>query len=126
MPPGFSKVRREAIELVAHFPGGGFQGTATRGVLGLKRIYVGNLSYTTDEQGLRAAFAEHGEVQNVALIMDRETGRPRGFAFVEMTNDAEADAAIEALNGATLDGRRLTVNEARPREERGGGPRRRF
>ena len=93
----------------------------------MKRIYVGNLSYDTDEQGLREAFEQHGKVQNVALIMDRETGQPRGFAFVEMANDAEADAAIEALNGATLDGRRLTVNEARPREERGGGgPRRRF
>ncbi len=91
----------------------------------MKRIYVGNLSYTTDQQGLEAAFSVYGEVENVAVVMDRETGRPRGFAFVQMTHDREADAAIEALNGTMLDGRRLTVNEARPREDRGPAPPRR-
>lgn len=87
----------------------------------MKKLYVGNLSYSTTEDGLRAAFEQHGEVSSVALIMDRETGRPRGFGFVEMTNDNEATAAIEAMNGANLDGRDLTVNEAKPREPRSGG-----
>ena len=85
----------------------------------MKKIYVGNMSFSTTQAGLEAAFAEYGRVQNVAIITDRETGRPRGFGFVEMPNDQEADAAINALNGANLDGRTLTVNEARPREDRG-------
>jgi RNA recognition motif-containing protein len=89
------------------------------------KIYVGNMSYSTTEDGLRAAFAEYGEVEEVAVITDRETGRPRGFGFVTMTNDEEANAAIQALNSFELDGRALRVNEARPRGEggarRGGG-----
>lgn len=87
----------------------------------MKKIYVGNMSFNTTQAGLEQAFAVYGNVQNVAIITDRETGRPRGFGFVEMPNDQEADAAINALNGMDLDGRTLTVNEARPREERGGG-----
>ncbi len=87
----------------------------------MKKIYVGNLSYSTSEDALRDLFAEHGEVVSAALVMDRETGRPRGFGFVEMANDNEANAAIEAINGVSVDGRDLTVNEARPRQDRGGG-----
>ena len=91
------------------------------GDLGLKRIYVGNLSFSTTKEGLEAAFGAHGQVSSVAIILDRDTGRSRGFAFVEMPNDGEADEAISAMNGVDLDGRTLTVNEARPREDRPGG-----
>lgn len=84
-------------------------------------IYVGNMSYDTTEDDLRDAFAEFGAVTKVSVIMDRETGRPRGFAFVEMANDDEGKAAIEALNLQKVGGRSITVNEARPREDRGGG-----
>ena len=87
------------------------------------RIYVGNLPFSATEDELRALFAEHGSVQDVRLISDRETGRPRGFGFVEMTEQTEAEAAIEGLNGKEVDGRELRVNEARPREERRGGGR---
>lgn len=85
------------------------------------KIYVGNLSFSTTEDRLRDLFAEHGEVASATLVMDRETGRPRGFGFVEMNDSAQAQAAINALNGQNVDGRDLTVNEARPREDRGGG-----
>jgi len=87
------------------------------------RIYVGNLSYDTTREDLEQAFGEHGQVTDVHVPMDRETGRPRGFAFVEMTDDAAAQAAIDAFNGAELGGRTLTVNKARERTERprGGG-----
>lgn len=85
------------------------------------KLYVGNLSYTTTEDRLREVFSEHGEVASATLVMDRETGRPRGFGFVEFTDDAQGRAAIEAVNGQNVDGRDLTVNEARPRENRGGG-----
>lgn len=84
-------------------------------------IYVGNLSYSSTEDAIRALFEAHGEVASVRLITDRDTGRPRGFGFVEMSNDEEARAAIGALDGQDLDGRNLKVNEARPREDRGGG-----
>ncbi|MFO0858519.1 MAG: RNA-binding protein [Phycisphaerales bacterium] len=85
------------------------------------KLYVGNLSFKTTEDQLRQLFEEHGQVASASLVMDRETGRPRGFGFVEMTNDAEANAAMTALNGKNFDGRDLTVNEARPREGGGGG-----
>lgn len=85
------------------------------------KLYVGNLSFNTSEQRLREIFEAHGEVLSASLVMDRETGRPRGFGFVEMKDDGEARNAIEALNGQNIDGRDLTVNEARPREDRGGG-----
>jgi RNA recognition motif-containing protein len=84
-------------------------------------IYVGNLSYDTTEESLRSAFEDFGQVSSVALIKDKMTGRSRGFGFIEMPSQAEAMAAIEGMNGAELDGRTLTVNEARPREDRPGG-----
>jgi len=83
-------------------------------------IYVGNLNYAATEDGIRAAFQEFGEVTSVKIVEDRETGRSRGFGFVEMANDEEAKKAIEALDGKELDGRALRVNEARPRPDRGG------
>ncbi len=84
-------------------------------------IYVGNLPFNATEDEVRDLFAAHGAVTSVTLIVDRETGRLRGFGFVEMEGDQEAKAAIEALNGSELQGRSLTVNVARPREERRGG-----
>ncbi len=85
------------------------------------RIYVGNLPFTTTEDELRTLFEEHGAVDSAAVITDRDTGRSRGFGFVEMTDDAEARKAIQELAEHDLDGRPLKVNEARPRENRGGG-----
>ena len=85
------------------------------------KLYVGNMSFDTTESDLRDDFAAYGEVQSVNIISDRDTGRPRGFAFVEMTSDSEAQAAIDGLNGHDLQGRNLTVNVAKPRENRGGG-----
>ncbi|MEM9166651.1 MAG: RNA-binding protein, partial [Planctomycetota bacterium] len=85
------------------------------------KLYVGNLSYSMTEDELRDVFAEHGEVVSANLVMDRETGRPRGFGFVEFADAEGAKKAIEALNGTNVGGRDLTVNEARPREPRGGG-----
>ena len=86
-------------------------------------IYVGNLSYDVTENDLTGVFAEYGTVKRVQLPTDRETGRKRGFAFVEMGSDAEEEAAIAALDGAEWLGRNLKVNKAKPREERGGGGR---
>ena len=85
------------------------------------KIYVGNLSFNTTQDALEDTFAQFGEVTEAAIITDRETGRPRGFAFVTMADDAAGNEAIEKLNGQELDGRTLTVNEAKPRENRGGG-----
>ncbi len=85
------------------------------------KLYVGNLSFSMSESELRDLFSQHGEVTSATLVMDRETGRPRGFGFVEFANDDEGRAAIEALNGQNIGGRDLTVNEARPRENRPGG-----
>lgn len=81
-------------------------------------IYAGNLSYDTGSQELREAFAQYGQVDDARVIEDRATGRSRGFGFVEMPNDPEARKAIEELNGTSLQGRNITVNEARPREDR--------
>ena len=81
-------------------------------------IYVGNLSYSMSGQDLEQLFAEHGSVASAKIIQDRESGRSKGFGFVEMPDDGAAQTAIEALNGQTVEGRNLTVNEARPREER--------
>lgn len=89
----------------------------------MKKIYVGNMNFDTTEAALRELFVAHGEVASVSVITDRYTGRPRGFAFVEMNSDTEAAAAIAALNGKNVDGRELKVNEARPRERREGGNR---
>ena len=92
-------------------------------------IYVGNLSYDTTEAGLQQAFEQYGQVESARIIMDRYTNRSRGFGFVEMPDDAEAEAAIAGLNESDLDGRTLTVNKARPRDDggrgRGGGSRHR-
>jgi RNA recognition motif-containing protein len=84
----------------------------------MKNLYVGNLPHSTTESELRGVFEAHGAVEKVSLVTDRETGRSRGFAFVEMTNPAEADKAIAALNGTELGGRTLTINEAKPKTDR--------
>jgi cold-inducible RNA-binding protein len=88
------------------------------------KLFVGNLSSNTTETQLRDEFGAHGIVEEVNLLMDRDTGRPRGFGFITMNTSEEAQSAIGALNGKMVDGRALTVNVARPREERAGGGRR--
>ncbi|MBX3386527.1 MAG: RNA-binding protein [Phycisphaeraceae bacterium] len=87
------------------------------------KLYVGNLSFNTSESDLRELFEQHGDVASASIVMDRETGRSRGFGFVEMPDDGQARAAIEAVHGQNVGGRDLTVNEAKPREDRprGGG-----
>jgi len=85
------------------------------------KLYVGNLSYNTTSSELEQLFGQHGTVQSAEVIQDRDTGRSKGFGFVQMASDDEAKAAIAALNGQQQDGRALTVNEAKPREDRGGG-----
>ncbi|HTC49189.1 MAG TPA: RNA-binding protein [Candidatus Aquilonibacter sp.] len=95
----------------------------------MKNLYVGNLPHSTTEAELRNVFEPHGAVEKVSLVTDRDTGRSRGFAFVEMTNAGEADKAIAALNGTDLGGRPLTINEAKPKTDRprsGGGGGQRF
>ena len=87
----------------------------------MKNIFVGNLNYAASEDELRQMFEQFGTVERVSLIADRDTGRPRGFGFVEMPNDEEGDRAIEELNGVELGGRALNINEARPRQGGGGG-----
>ncbi len=87
-----------------------------------KKLYVGNLSYDVTDSALEQMFAPHGTVQSAQVIMDRDTGRSKGFGFVEMGSDQEAQAAIAALSGKQMGGRSLTVNEARPREPGRGGP----
>jgi RNA recognition motif-containing protein len=84
-------------------------------------IYVGNLSYQATEDDLRQAFEAFGEVSSVSIVKDRDTGRSKGFGFVEMPDDGEAQAALDGLNGTDLGGRPLTVNQARPRQDRRGG-----
>jgi cold-inducible RNA-binding protein len=93
----------------------------------MKNIYVGNLDFGATEDSIRALFEPFGAVERVNLVTDRDTGRPRGFAFVEMTDSGEADRAIAALNGTIVGDRAINVNEARPKTDRGGGggPRRR-
>jgi len=97
------------------------------------KLYVGNLSFNTTEQDLKELFSQHGTVSEAALVMDRETQRPRGFGFVTMSSNEDGQKAISALNGQSVDGRDLTVNEARPMESRGprressgGGSRQRY
>ncbi|HKE27932.1 MAG TPA: RNA-binding protein [Bryobacteraceae bacterium] len=87
----------------------------------MKNIFVGNLSYDSTEEAVRGLFERYGAVNSARIMTDRETGRSRGFAFVEMENEAEADQAIQALNGYKMEGRALNVNEARPKPERGFG-----
>jgi cold-inducible RNA-binding protein len=86
----------------------------------MKNIFVGNLSFKTTEHDIRALFETHGAVDRVNVVTDRDTGQPRGFAFVEMHNDAEGERAIAALNGTDVDGRTLNINEARPKTAGGG------
>ncbi len=88
-----------------------------------KKLYVGNLPYGFTDNDLQTMFSAHGSVHSAQVIMDRDTGRSKGFGFVEMGDGKEADAAIDSLNGQDVNGRKLTVNEARPREERSGGSR---
>jgi RNA recognition motif-containing protein len=87
----------------------------------LKNIFVGNLDFGATEQSIRALFEPYGAIERVNVVTDRDTGQPRGFAFVEMTHANEADRAISALNGTNLGGRALNVNEARPKPDRAGG-----
>ena len=87
----------------------------------MKNIFVGNLDFNTSEDELRQLFEAHGQVDRVSIMTDRETGRSRGFGFVEMVNAEDGDKAIAALNGTQVGGRKLNVNEARPKTERGGG-----
>lgn len=87
----------------------------------MKNIFVGNLSFNTNEDELRTAFEAYGQVDRVSILTDRETGRSRGFGFVEMANNEDGDKAITALNGSQLGGRTINVNEARPKAERSGG-----
>ena len=87
----------------------------------MKNIFVGNLSFNTGEDELRQMFEQYGQVDRVAIMTDRDTGRSRGFGFVEMTNDEDGEKAIAALNGSQLGGRTLNVNEARPKADRGPG-----
>lgn len=87
----------------------------------MKNIFVGNLSFSATEESIRSLFEAHGAVERVSIVTDRDTGQPRGFGFVEMTNNDEAERAIAALNGRDFGGRDLNVNEARPKTERSGG-----
>jgi cold-inducible RNA-binding protein len=87
----------------------------------MKKLYVGNLPFSTDDNSLRGLFEAHGQVASASIVMDRDTGRSRGFGFVEMTDDGEATRAVEAMNGQQVDGRSIVVNEARPKEPRSGG-----
>ncbi len=86
-----------------------------------RKLYVGNLTYEVSDSALEQMFQPHGVVLSAQVVVDRDTGRSKGFGFVEMANDSEAQAAIQALNGKQVGGRSLTVNEARPKEDRGGG-----
>jgi cold-inducible RNA-binding protein len=92
----------------------------------MKKIYVGNLSFSVTEAKLRSLFEAYGSVTSATLVTDRDSGQSRGFGFVEMTNDAEAAKAINGMNGKDVEGRTLTVNEARPRAEGSGGGRKRW
>jgi cold-inducible RNA-binding protein len=87
----------------------------------MKSIFVGNLSFQTTELDIRSLFESYGTVDRISVVTDRDTGKPKGFGFVEMANDGEGDRAIAALNGQELDGRALTINESRPKSESVGG-----
>lgn len=87
----------------------------------MKNIFVGNLSFGATEDAVRSLFEQYGAVERVSIVTDRDTGRAKGFGFVEMSSDSDAERAITSLNGTELDGRNMTINEARPKEDRGGG-----
>jgi cold-inducible RNA-binding protein len=87
----------------------------------VKNIFVGNLSFGATEDAVRSLFEQYGAVERVSIVTDRDTGRAKGFGFVEMSSDSDAERAITSLNGTELDGRNMTINEARPKEDRGGG-----
>ncbi|HME06103.1 MAG TPA: hypothetical protein VKG25_03600 [Bryobacteraceae bacterium] len=89
----------------------------------MRNIFVGNLTFGATEDAVRSMFEAYGPVDRVSIVTDRDTGRSKGFGFVEMPNDSEGDSAINALNGSELDGRNLTINEARPKSDGGGGNR---
>ena len=120
VPGRLNHVTRRRIRALEHFTRAEASDGHTVWSFSMK-IYVGNMSYDTTEEGLEQLFSNYGQVDEVAVITDRDTGRPRGFAFVTMANDDEARQAIEALNNTEFEGRTLNVNEARPREDRGGG-----
>ena len=107
--------------MVGNSLGRSSRSTEERKVIMSTRLYIGNLSYNTTENQLQELFAQHGPVTSVDLIMDKFSGRPRGFGFITMETKEGAEAAIQALNGKNVDGRDLMVNEARPREERAPG-----
>jgi RNA recognition motif-containing protein len=111
-----SSANRRRQDITACFPGPFIEYSV------VTKLYVGNLPFTATEEGVRALFSKQGAVERVSLITDRETGRPRGFGFVEMSN-ADASRAIQALNGTDFDGRTLKINEAQDREQSGGGQR---
>lgn len=122
-PPCLSGISDVENKRISYINGEGINKCSLAAGKVFMNIYVGNMSYSMSEDELRDAFATYGTVTSARLVMDRETGRPKGFGFVEMANDNEANAAIEALNGTEIGGRELKINEARPREER---PRRSF
>jgi len=122
-PPCLSGISDVENKRISYINGEGINKCSLAAGKVFMNIYVGNMSYSMSEDELRDAFATYGTVTSARLVMDRETGRPKGFGFVEMANDNEANAAIEALNGTEMGGRELKINEARPREER---PRRSF
>lgn len=122
-PPCLSGISDVENKRISYINGEGINKCSLAAGKVFMNIYVGNMSYSMSEDELRDAFATYGTVTSARLVMDRETGRPKGFGFVEMPNDNEANAAIEALNGTEMGGRELKINEARPREER---PRRSF
>jgi RNA recognition motif-containing protein len=93
---------------------------STKGEIRMKKLFVGNLSFSATEQSVRTLFEAHGTVDSVSIVTDRDTGQSRGFGFVEMPNNSQAEQAIAALNGTDLDGRALNVNEARPKTGGGG------
>jgi RNA recognition motif-containing protein len=127
--PGFVPAM-PAARIQAFFPGSRIRFARTRARAGpfpeshsMSKIYVGNLPFSANEDAVRQLFAQHGTVDSVALINDRDTGQPRGFGFVEMTQNADAARAIQNLNGYQMDGRSLKVNEAQPKSK-SSGPRR--
>src|SRR5262245_5786568 len=126
MPPPLHPPRRTSPAPASRErPGGDFRPGRCRAgsiprVSMAKKLYVGNLSYDVTDSALEQMFQEFGEVRSAQVIMDRDTGRSKGFGFVEMSNDHEAQAAVQALNGKQVGGRQLTVNEARPKTEGGG------